>query len=136
MEPMRASDTDPGAHPIVLVVEDSKFLQRDIQDILEGADFLVLVASNAVQALELAQSCAAPIDLLITKLHPAEMPGPRLAGLLRKCWPSMSVIYSSGNPLAALQVPDPVEVVSSMLPRPFTREILLRRVNTLLAVHA
>jgi len=102
---------------------------------LEGADFLVLPASNATEALALADSCAGPIHLLVTKLHPAEMPGPDLAARLRQRCPEMSVLYSSANPLAALEIPDPEEVVSCMLPRPFSKETLLRRVQTLLAAH-
>lgn len=128
--------THQTGHPIVLVVEDSDSLRQDIHDTLEGAGFLALQASSALEALELAKCCARPIDLLITKVHPTEMPGPDLARLLRRRSPYMSVLYSSGSPLAALEVPDPAEVVSSMLPRPFSREILLRRVNALLAAHA
>jgi DNA-binding response OmpR family regulator len=123
------------AHPVILVVEDSQSRLSAIQEILEAADFLVLPASNATEALELAQSCASPIQLLITQLHPGEMPGPDLAGLLRERSPHMSVLYSSANPLAILEVPDADEVLSCMLPKPFSKETLLRRVNTLLAAH-
>ena len=117
---------------VVLLVEDSEVLRENIQEILEPAGFLVLPAANAEQALQLAQSCAAPIDLLLTNLYPAGMPGPDLAGLLKERSPSMGVIYSSANPLGVLEVRDPVEVVSAMLPRPFSKETLLNRVNALL----
>ncbi|MGB8472767.1 MAG: response regulator [Candidatus Acidiferrum sp.] len=120
-------------HPVVLVVEDLESLRQSIQQILEEAGFLVLPAANAHQALELAQSCAGPIHLLITKLHPAGMPGPDLASHLRKRSPGMSVIYSAANPLAVLEIPDPAEVVSSMLPKPFSKTRLLGKINSLLA---
>jgi DNA-binding response OmpR family regulator len=106
-----------------------------MQQILEDADFLVLPAATANQALELAQSCSGPINLLITALHPDGMPGPELAYYLRKRSPEMSVLYSAANPMAVLEIPDPAEVVSSMLPRPFSRTTLLRRINVLLAAH-
>jgi two-component system, cell cycle sensor histidine kinase and response regulator CckA len=122
-------------HPVVLVVEDLESLRQSILEILEEAEFLVLPAEDAGQALDLAQSCAGPIHLLITKLHPAGMAGPDLAFHLRKRSPEMSVLYSSANPLAALDIPDPAEVVSSMLPRPFSRTRLLGRIKTLLAAH-
>ncbi len=125
--------TNPVPHPVVLVVEDLESLRQSIQQILEEAEFLVLPAANARQALELAQSCAGPISLLITKLHPAGMLGPDLVLRLRQRSPEMSVLYCSANPLAALEIPDPAEVVSSMLPRPVSRTRLLGRVNTLLA---
>jgi two-component system, cell cycle sensor histidine kinase and response regulator CckA len=132
---MRGAVLKSTVHPVVVVVEDDDSLRLNIQDILEAADFVVLPAANAAEALELAQSCAGPIHLLITKMHPVDMPGPDLAFLLRERSPEMSVLYSSASPLAALEVPDPVEVVSSMLPRPFSRETLLRRINTLLSPH-
>lgn len=120
-------------HPVILLVEDLESLRQTIQQILEEAHFLVLLAANAVQALELAQSCAGSVDLLITNLHPEGMPGPDLAFHLRKRSPEMSVLYSFANPLAALEIPDPVEMVSSMLPRPFSRTTLLNRISALLA---
>jgi DNA-binding response OmpR family regulator len=126
----------PRTHPVVLVVEDLEPVRQGIQEILEDAQFVVLPAADADQALELAQCCAGPINLLITTLHPAGMPGPDLAHCLRKSSPEMSVLYSAANPLAALEIPDPAEVVSSMLPRPFSRTRLLRRINTLLAPHS
>ena len=132
---MRTNRILAPSHPVVLVVEDSPARLLSIQEILEEADFVVLPASNATEALELAESCASPIHLLITQLHPAEMPGPDLARRLRQRYPEMSVLYSSANPLAALEIPDPQEVISCMLPRPFSKEILLSRVNTLLAAH-
>jgi len=132
---MLAPNTQSATHPVVLVVEDLESLRRRIQEILEDAEFLVLPAANAQEALELAQSCAGPISLLITELHPAGMPGPDLASHLRKRSPQMSVLYSSANPLAALEIPDPAEVVSSIIPRPFSKTRLLGRVKALLAAH-
>lgn len=133
---MRSISSEAIPHPVILVVEDRDSLLHTIQHILEEADFLVLPASNALEALELAGSCAGPIHLLITKLHPDGMLAPELAFRLRKRSPEMSVLYSSANPLAALEIPDPAEVVSSMLPRPFSRATLLSRVNTLLTAQA
>ncbi|HXJ04765.1 MAG TPA: response regulator [Candidatus Acidoferrum sp.] len=123
------------AHPVVLLVEDLESLRQRIQQILEDAEFIVFPVANAHQALELAQSCAAPINLLITNFHPAGMPGPDLASHLRKRFPQMSVLYSSANPLAALEIPDPAEVVSSIMPLPYSRARLLGRVYALLAAH-
>ncbi len=132
---MRGVQAQATPHPVILVVEDTESLRDSMQQILEDADFLVLPAANAEQALELANSCSGPINLLITTLRPGGMPGPDLAFCLRKRSPEMSVLYSSANPLAALEVPDPAEVVSSMLPRPFSKTTLLRRINILLAAH-
>jgi DNA-binding response OmpR family regulator len=132
---MRARQSPAAYHPVILVVEDLEPLRQTMEQILEDANFLVLAAANADQALELAQSCAGPIHLLITTMHPGGMPGPDLAFRLRMRSPEMSVLYSSANPLAVLEIPDPAEAVSSMLPRPFSKTTLLSRINTLLAAH-
>lgn len=121
--------------PVILVVEGSARRLQFLQAILEDAGFLVFPAVTASHALEISDSCPAPIQLLITTLRPSGMTGPDLASCLRRRFPDMSVLYTSGNPLATLEVPDPAEVVSSMLPRPISKEILLRRVNTLLDAH-
>ncbi|HKV24867.1 MAG TPA: hypothetical protein VJN93_09785 [Candidatus Acidoferrum sp.] len=123
------------AHLIVLVVEELDTSRHNIQQILEEAGFLVLPAATAWQAIELADACAAPIHVLITNLHPTGMPGPELASRLRKCSPRISVLYSDAGPLAALEIPDPAEVVSSILPRPFSRSRLLGRIQAMLASH-
>jgi DNA-binding response OmpR family regulator len=133
---MRAISPRTIHHAVILVVEDAEPLRHTFQGILEDADFLVLPASNAWEALELAKSCASTIDLLITMLRPLGMPGPDLTVLLRERSPEMSVLYSSANPLAALEVPDPAEVISSMLPRPFSKATLLSRVHKLLTAPA
>jgi DNA-binding response OmpR family regulator len=133
---MRGSQSRATTHAIILVVEDMESLRETMQQILEDADYLVLPAANAGQALDLAQSCAGPINLLITTMNPDGMPGPDLAFCLRKRSPKMSVLYSSANPLAVLEIPDPAEAVSSMLPRPFSKTTLLSRINTLLAPHS
>ena len=133
---MQVMQSEARRLPVILVVEDMEPLRVTMQQTLEEADFLVLSAANADQAWELARSCELPIRLLITSLHPGGMPGPDLALRLRQRSPEMSVLYSSASPLAALEIPDPVEVDSSMLPRPFSKTILLRRINTLLASHA
>jgi DNA-binding response OmpR family regulator len=123
-------------YPVILVVEESPVRLNNLRETLQGADFVVLPAANARQGLELAESCAGPIQLLITQLHPADMLGPELARRLRARSPEMNVLYTSANPLAVLEIPDPDEVVSCMLPRPLSKEILLSRVHTLLATHA
>jgi two-component system, cell cycle sensor histidine kinase and response regulator CckA len=133
---MLGTHSNSPLHPVVLVVEDLESQRQSIQQILENAEFLVLPAADASQAIELAHSCAEPISLLITTLHPAGMPGPDLAFYLRKRCPEMSVLYIAANPLAALEIPDPAEVVSSVLPRPFSKNRLLARINTLLASHS
>jgi len=108
---MRGMKSQFTTHPVILVVEDMESLRQTMLEILEDAEYLVLPAANAGQALELAQSCAGPINLLITTRHPDGMPGPDLAFCLRKRSPEMRFLYSSAHPLAVLEI--------QTLPKPF-----------------
>lgn len=120
-------------HPVALVVEELEEARLNIQQILEDAGFLVLPAATARQAIELGQACAGPVHLLITNLHPDGMHGADLAARLRERSPRLSVLYCDASPLAALEIPDPAEVISSILPRPLSRNRLLGRIQTMLA---
>jgi CheY-like chemotaxis protein len=104
---MRLRQTRSTPHPVILVLDPLDSLRQNIQKIVEDADFLVLPAANADQALELAKSCAGPSRLLTTMLHPDGMPGPDLAFRLRLRSPEMGVLSSSASPLAELEVPTP-----------------------------
>jgi hypothetical protein len=48
---MLAMYTNPGLHPVVVLVEDLESLRESIQQMLEDAGFLVLPAASAGQAL-------------------------------------------------------------------------------------
>jgi CheY-like chemotaxis protein len=76
---MRGRKSQFTTHPVILVVEDLESLRQTMLEILEDAEYLVLPAATAGQALDLAQSCAGPFNLLITTMHPDGMPGPYLA---------------------------------------------------------
>jgi len=94
---MQGMHAEATPHPVILVVEGLESLRESMQQILEDADFLVLPAANADQALALAHSCAGPINLLITTLHPGGMGGPDLALCLRKRSKEMSVLYRAAR---------------------------------------
>jgi hypothetical protein len=54
---MQGTHAEAASHPVILVVEGLESLRKSMKQILEDADFLVLPAANAGQALELAKSC-------------------------------------------------------------------------------
>jgi two-component system cell cycle sensor histidine kinase/response regulator CckA len=66
----------------ILVVEDTAVILSLVQDILETADFNVLAAANAGEAVQLAGHAKA-IDLLISDVMLPDMSGPALATKLK-----------------------------------------------------
>jgi CheY-like chemotaxis protein len=112
-------ETHTAPRPVILVVEDLESLPLTIQRILRGADFLVRFASNATEALEMAQPMPDSIHLLITKLHLDGMLGPDLAFRLRMRSPKHECPIQLRESSGGLGDSRPAEVVSSMLPRPF-----------------
>jgi DNA-binding response OmpR family regulator len=73
------------------------------------------------------------IDLLLTHLRLNGVSGPELASLLRSYQPEMAALYMSKSLIEMMELSDAKEFISSLLPHPFSQEILLRRVRMLLA---
>jgi DNA-binding response OmpR family regulator len=122
--------------PTILLVEDLEPLRTLLQTNLEKAGLLVLRAKNSEEALRIASTCAGSIDLLLTHLRLQGVSGPELAFLLRAYQPRMSALYMSKSLTEMMEMSDARGFLSSLLPHPFSRKILLRRVNMLLAAHA
>jgi len=88
----------PHLRKAVLVVEDEPFTRLMAVDVLERAGFAVLEATNAGEALDFLAAgtkvCAVFTDV--------DMPGPfdglELARRIRKKWPGISIVITSGHP--------------------------------------
>jgi len=79
----------------ILVVEDSAPILSLVREILETANFIVLAATNAGEAIQLAEHAKA-IDLLLSDVMMPDMSGPALAAKLRHSWQEIPVILMSG----------------------------------------
>ena len=79
----------------ILVVEDTPLVLSTVRMILERANFTVLAAASADEAMRLAES-AKTIDLLLSDVMMPDMSGPDLAKTLKELRPEMRVILMSG----------------------------------------
>ena len=91
----------------VLVVEDEALILMDMVDQLEAEGFKVYEATNADAAIELLVTHL-DIRLLFTDIDmPGSMDGLRLAATVRKRWPPIKIIVTSGARLVEItDLPD------------------------------
>ncbi|MEO8757890.1 MAG: response regulator [Devosia sp.] len=81
----------------VLVVEDEALVRMGIVDHLEEAGFAVFEAANADLAVALL-AVTPQIRLLFTDIDmPGSMDGLKLAAAVRKRWPPVKIVVTSGH---------------------------------------
>ena len=83
--------------PVVLVVEDDYLLRLDAADMIKAADFEVIEAANADEAIAILES-RNDIAVIFTDIQmPGSMDGLRLARAVRGRLPPIKIITTSGQ---------------------------------------
>lgn len=104
--------------PKVLVVEDEALIRFSTAEGLSEADFIILSARNADEAITLLEAHS-DIAIIFTDIDmPGSMDGLQLAGAVRDRWPPVKIVVTSGKtspqvsemPFGASFVPKPYEV--------------------------
>lgn len=111
---------DPAAfvpRPVVLVVEDEPFIRMNAVAMIEEAGYDVVEASNANEAIAILEA-RTDIRIVFTDVEmPGSMDGLKLARHIRKRWPPIQLIVTSGRyriddadlPLRGKFVPKPYD---------------------------
>lgn len=85
----------------VLVVDDEPIIRMDLADLVRDSGYIVLEAANADEAITLLEAHGA-IRILVTDIEmPGSMNGLKLASAVRKRWPPVAIIVTSGRILPA-----------------------------------
>jgi signal transduction histidine kinase/CheY-like chemotaxis protein len=131
-EPVAAVETVaplavPGA-PTILVVEDDAAVRELASKFLDTAGYRVRAAKDGLEALQIVQECAHPIDALLTDVVMPKMRGTELAVRLSNLLPELKIVYMSGY-LEHDGESDKLLEHGDFLEKPFTRESLLSKVN-------
>jgi DNA-binding response OmpR family regulator len=116
----------------VLLVEDEASLRSVVGNTLRTNGYVVLDAPDSNTAIELANGCESPIDLLLTDVILPGISGRDMAELLQISRPSMKVIYMSGYTdefIAEHGIMDPTIV---LLEKPFRMSTLLQNIREVL----
>ena len=87
----------PGSSVVVLVVEDEFFSRLHAVDLVNDADYTAIEASNADEAIAILEA-RKDIRIVLTDIDmPGSMDGLKLAHAIRKRWPPIELILTSGH---------------------------------------
>jgi two-component system cell cycle sensor histidine kinase/response regulator CckA len=131
---------DPAAQPnlphemprgaeVVLLVEDEPAVRNLVARVLRGQGYTVLEAGNGGEALELIQTQAGVIDLLVTDVVMPEMNGKTLADHMVRRYPEIRVLFISGYTDRAIVHHGRLEPDVTFLQKPFAPLALAQKVR-------
>ena len=135
-EALEGKQETPSAMPMgsetILVVEDDADVRAFVVSALEIIGHTVLEAEDGPTALRLLED-RPHIDLLLTDVvMPGGMSGMDVAKELRKLYPGIKVLYTSGYPGGAIDHHGRLDDGVELLRKPYTRETLTQRVRQVL----
>jgi len=112
----------------VLVVEDEEAVREIVCRFLELGGYHVRSAADGATAIDLANASLEPIDLLLTDVIMPGLSGREVADRLRALRPQLPVLFMSGYTGDVLDQHGISAPGVALLQKPFTPEILLRKV--------
>ena len=117
---------------VVLVVEDDDDVRSHTTDVLRELGYRVLEAANGAAALALLAR-APDVRLLFTDVGlPGGMTGRQLVEEVRRRWPDLKVLYTTGYARNAIVHGGVLDPGTELLPKPFTYSDLAAKIRTVL----
>ena len=116
----------------ILLVDDNEFIRNALRASLEMRGYHVLQANGGKEAAELGQGLSGPLHLLITDVIMPGMDGWALAQHLEANHPQVKVILISGYTEETITSQKMLKPGISFLSKPFSIEVLLRKIRELL----
>ena len=121
-----------GGSEAILLVEDAEPLRKLVQTFLETAGYHVSAADCGEKALQVVAGYPGTFALLLTDVVMPGMNGRILAEQLVPRQPGMKVLYMSGYTDTFIAGHGVLDPGTSLLHKPFTEEILLRKIREVL----
>jgi CheY-like chemotaxis protein len=134
--PTPFADATPGDAPAktVLVVDDDDMLRTLMMACLARGGYRVIEAATAAEAVGVWESQGESIDLLLADIVlPGGMTGLELAKRFRATRPELGIVLTSGYTLINLGIELEPLVRENFLPKPFSPQTLIDRVDSLVA---
>jgi len=130
--PVQASQTASGGSETVLLVEDEESVRQLVRETLQAKGYKVLEAENGEAALRIAGGHQGSIDMLITDVVMPGMSGRELSKRLCQARSKTKVLYLSGYTEDAIMHQGVFETGTAFLQKPFTLQMLSRKVRDVL----
>lgn len=122
-----------GIQRLVLLVDDEAEILSLVASILEKKGYLVLTASNAEKALDIASGSSHRIDLLLTDIVMPGMNGVELSKLFETRYPTIKTLFMSGYTAGIMDTLTVNGHHVNLIAKPFTIKDLLAAVQKALA---
>jgi DNA-binding response OmpR family regulator len=132
MDPGVEQDAPQLDAEVILVAEDDTACRKLVVRILERAGYRVLQARDGMEALRISATYPGPIHLLLSDVVMPGANGPQVADFLCARRPTMQVLFMSAWPSTVGRSCRVRSEEATVLAKPFTAEILERRVRALL----
>ena len=116
----------------ILIVEDDDNLRKLARTVLKQNRYKVLAAENGEDAMRISKEHEGPIDLIVTDVVMPKMGGKEVVKRLQPLYPNMKVIYMSGYTDNAIVHHGLLAPGLNFLEKPFTPEVLSRKVREIL----
>ncbi|MBI5396585.1 MAG: response regulator [Verrucomicrobia bacterium] len=125
----RGPGAAPGGTETILLAEDETNVRKLARELLSSSGYTVLQAKDGNEALKVAESCQAPIHLLITDVVMPGLNSNTMVRLLRTMRPDIKVLYISGYTDTTLVSRDVIRSGAAFLQKPFSPDTLARKVR-------
>jgi CheY-like chemotaxis protein len=116
----------------VLLVEDEAAVRQMAARVLRQLGYTVLEATDGVDALRMVGEYSVPIDLLLTDVVMPQLGGAALVERLRETHTRLKVLFMSGYTDHTIIRHSLLEPGVAFLQKPFTPELLARKVRAVL----
>jgi two-component system, cell cycle sensor histidine kinase and response regulator CckA len=127
-----ARPAPPRGAETILLAEDQDSIRELIGESLERNGYKVLVASNGLEALEIAARYKGTIDLLVTDVVMPQMGGRESAKRLTAMRPEIKVVFMSGYAEYPGAESGILDASSVCLQKPFSMNTLLHKIREVL----
>jgi two-component system cell cycle sensor histidine kinase/response regulator CckA len=117
---------------VVLIVEDEADVLRVTARALREAGYLVLEALSGPEALEILDRHGGRLDLMLTDVAMPEMNGREITEAVRRRYPSLPVLFMSGEASGGAAGHAPSVAGTMFLQKPFSPDAVAAQVRVLL----
>jgi PAS domain S-box-containing protein len=116
----------------ILLVEDEAAVRQSTGQFLRLNGYTVIEAKDGEDALRVAKSQTAPIDLMITDVVMPHLGGAKLAAQLAVTHPTMKVLFVSGYAETTVLRHGAIDVTNNFLQKPFGLKTLAVKIRQVL----